>query len=192
MYSTNNIEKQFNPNYKQSSKIKLMAANASIDSAYGNYQSKNINSNSDSESDSDTESNNTLDSWHKCRGKKVVLVEAENPWYINKKCTTPRPPPKEELNVSGVSAGDTSTSTFQSNVRLDETKPNMNLGYSYAARNRILTEALVAQQVEGFDNMNSNNNYEKITLIILVILILLLILYNYYQNSKKMNIPVLN
>lgn len=188
MYSSNNLEKQFNPNYKQSSKIKLMAANATIDSAYGQYQSKNINS----DSESDTESNNTLDSWNKCRGKKVVLVEADNPWYINKKCTTPQPPTKVELNVSGVSAGDTETATFQSNVKLDETKPNMNLGYSYAARNRILTEALAAQQVEGFDNMNSNNNYEKITLIVLVILILLLILYNYYQNSRKINIPVLN
>jgi hypothetical protein len=188
MYSNNIIEKQFNPNYKQSSKIKLIPANASIDMAYGQYQSKNL----DSDLDSDSESSNSLDSWYKCRGKKVVLVEADNPWYINKKCTTPQAPPKEELNVSGVSAGDTETATFQSNVKLDETKPNMNMGYSYAARNRILTEALAAKQFEGFENMNSNNNYEKITLVVLVILILLLILYNYYQNSKKTNIQVFN
>lgn len=128
--------------------------------------------------------------WEDCRiGKHVVLVEDNNPWYINKTCTIPAKIILDDSVSSTVNKAirrsdvlsKNNMALFDSTAVLDTTKPNLNLGYSYASRNRMLNKQSSNNLIETFDNLdvnNSNKYHEQLTLTVLVIIILIIIICN--------------
>lgn len=95
-------------------------------------------------------------SWSNINGKSVVLVESDNPWYLNKDLTiiaTQKEPDTQELNQ---------------------------VSYS-RARYNIPTITNNEEVIETFDSNESNDDNN----IILIIIIITIILYVLYKYGKK-------
>jgi hypothetical protein len=99
---------------------------------------------------------------NKYKGKNVVLVEAENPWYANKDVTVIQNAitPDSELTDIEYDFG-----AFKSNFNIDARRKDLGYGSSYASRQG-------EPCIEGFDESENRN-----ILFILCILMVFLILY---------------
>lgn len=116
--------------------------------------------------------NNTDFEWQNHFGKTVVLVESDNPWYLNDGST------ERQQYITQQKLNDEllyrHNADYKSNRVLDKNSPNLGFGHSYADR--------VGQScdlIEGFDAHQSDNLN-----IILCILFLLFALF-LYRYSKK-------
>ena len=119
---------------------------------------------------------NTVQDWTKYQGKSLVLVEANNPWYINKDTTIPIKYIRNDDYFNKGYRKLPNDASYKSNIVLDEYSPSLGYGYSYADRNNI-------QKVESFDGENKDNsNY---IIIIMFVIILLLFYYNIYYKRKN-------
>ena len=174
-------------------KKKLISSNI-----LNNTPSENDSQAENNENDSQAENNNKIEhfegDWTQYRGNKLVLVEAENPWYVNKENTipvkyihnhnffidkniqklqnTPTIPNAYQNTPDNVN----NNATYVSNVVLDTSKPSLGFGYSFAGRN-------VEQFNEKSSSNKDNSNY---VIIIMFIAIILLFGYNiYYKKSHK-------
>lgn len=130
------------------------------------------------------ETTNDENDWSKYRGKQVVLVSENNPWYINKNATIPLKYISND-NFLGANIFKNNYALYDSKVVLDNDTPSLGYGYSYASR----------RNVETFKNDDENNeddeddeekdttNSDKIILLLFIILLLLFI-YNIYYKKK--------
>lgn len=134
------------------------------------------NSNNDNNEQSwDVENSNKTNNdytWDKYKGKTVMLVESDNPWFINKDIVA-SPPNKININKLNILRPQNYADADASKINLDMSKPNLGLGYSYASR----------QQIEPFtsgnncdDNANQNN-----FIIFICFIILFLITFRYWR-----------
>lgn len=128
----------------------------------------------DTENNDDVSTNNT---WSRYKGKAVVLVESDNPWYINKNTTIPIK--MQTIPTVLNSVKNKLQADVVSNMILDPTRPNMGLGYSYAERLGI--DCQRTDQAEGFDTSEQYINQTNIILCICLIIILLLF-YKYLKH----------
>ena len=103
--------------------------------------------------------------WDTYEGKNVVLVESDNPWYINKNTTIPKEVIKveNELNKTRYKP----YGGAKSNYILDKSKPDLGLGHSYKSR-----LGYACQKIENFDG-EKINDWNYIILIMIVVMILL-------------------
>ena len=113
----------------------------------------------------DIESDYALNKYH---GKTVVLVESDNPWYINQDVTIPQKMGNGKLNLYDI-AKYRDNSNFKSTRILDSESPNLGLGNSYA--DRLGTKC---NRIENFGEYK-NNNYQILICIIIIIIIFLLL-----------------
>lgn len=115
-----------------------------------------------------TDNENTDYRWNTYKGKNVILVESENPWYINKDITHPmKIASRQELTDDRYKAyADYRPTRFI----MDTTKPDLGYGHSYASRQG-------EPCIEGFESGDIDNN--KIMLFICII-VLAVLLYNTY------------
>lgn len=99
----------------------------------------------------------------KYKGKTVILVESNNPWYINKNTTIPVNVDKNNdiNNDLEYKQGD-----FKSHFNIDSSKADLGYGHSFASRQG-------KPCVENFEDTNTNTNI----FIIICILVILLLLY---------------
>lgn len=107
-------------------------------------------------------------SWQKFKGKNVVLVEADNPWYVNNDDKFELEYPKEIVLDNGLGYKD--NAYFDSNIILDSTKPDLGLGHSYASR-----KGITCNKIETFDGSSNDNNCKTNNIIIIVVVLLLLL-----------------
>jgi hypothetical protein len=112
-------------------------------------------------------------SWQKFKGKNVVLVEADNPWYINTDDKYELKYPREFILNNELSYRD--NADFESNMALDSTKPDLGLGHSYASRKGIKCNKIEKFEDSSYKKYNNINNI----VIIITISLLLLVLYKY-------------
>lgn len=118
--------------------------------------------------ESDT-SKNTDYSLRKYKGKTVVLVEADNPWYVNKDSTTIEPVNKsQELRQIDHKFADYKPTNFI----IDTTKPDMGYGYSYASRQGVPC-------IEKF----GDDNDDHMIMIVICIIVLVILGYNIYMRK---------
>jgi hypothetical protein len=114
--------------------------------------------------------------WADVKGKSVVLVESDNPWYVNKDTTT-MINYKQGLELNNNLAY-RENADYKSNFIMDNTKRDLGYGHSYSDR----LGTCCNKKIEGFGCRN--NNQTIIIGIILLIIILLLI----FRYCKKNNI----
>lgn len=127
--------------------------------------------------DDDMENNhNNLNTY---KGKRLVLVESDNPWYVNKENVIELKYINNQ-NYFGSRQKYPVGTKFKSNT-VYNTGPDSGFGYSYADRKNVLVEKFSENTEE---NTNNNANYIILTMIIIIILLLA---YNYYKknNTKK-------
>jgi len=106
-------------------------------------------------------------SWNSVKGKSVVLVQSDDPWYINQDTTIPMKY-NQDFNINNdLSYRD--NADYQSNFVMDRTKRDMGYGYSYADR----LGQCCSKKVEGFGE--KCNDQSSIIVIVLIVIILLLI-----------------
>lgn len=139
-----------------------------------NEHENEINKQNQNESISDNEY-----TWDKYKGKQVVLVTDNNPWYVNKNITIPLKYVSNN-NFLGYNVVKNNYAKYESNVTLDKDSPTMGYGYSYASR----------RNVEGFNNTSENegdtDNNSDIIIFVLFFMLLLLFIYNiYYKRRDK-------
>uniref|UniRef100_A0A6C0EFQ2 Uncharacterized protein n=1 Tax=viral metagenome TaxID=1070528 RepID=A0A6C0EFQ2_9ZZZZ len=118
-----------------------------------------------SESITENEQDSDDISLPKFKGKTVVLVESDEPWYINKDITIPQkyipsstPVTETELHYTH---GD-----FKSDFNIDASRPDLGYGYSYASRRG-------KKCIEGFGDKNDDNSYLFLLLCVLIIVMLI-------------------
>lgn len=103
------------------------------------------------------------------KGKRVVLVDSENPWFVNRENTEIanyiKPNSFTSYNSNKIS--EDNFSPYKSSMKYDFSKRDLGLGYSYKQRYEAL---------EHFNLNNESNN--KYVLILSLILILLIVLKN--------------
>lgn len=104
--------------------------------------------------------------WNKFKGRTVVLVEADNPWFQNKNIESPQIyiTPSPELNKVTLR----NDADFDSKYLLDKTKYDLGLGHSYSSHPAIPC-------IEGFSPRHATNFSLKSLIRIIVILILVVI-----------------
>jgi hypothetical protein len=118
------------------------------------------------------------------KGKTVVLVEADDPWYINVDSTIPTPVRKMDIVLNDVFP--TTVAAYESDMILDMSRPDLGMGHSYASR-----QGIDCQKIEGFNGTNSDNannkqnNGQNFMIMMICFLILGLILHK-YKKSKNM------
>ncbi len=105
--------------------------------------------------------------WDKYKGKTVVLVASDNPWYINEDTTYPMKFSNKENIRDDVKYRE--NADYQSSIILDPLRPDLGLGHS------ILERANNGCAIEGFGEENEN----KYTVIILFIIIFLIVVYKW-------------
>lgn len=111
---------------------------------------------------------------HSYKGKRLVLVESENPWYINKENVIELKYINNE-NYFGAREKYPEGAKFKSNTVYNFNSPNLGYGYSYADRKDVIVEKFT-------DNDDNNANY---VILFMILIIVILLLYNFY---KKKNI----
>lgn len=114
------------------------------------------------------------------KGKTVVLVDSDDPWYVNKDITVP----KKHVDMFGIDNVNNEIHNyklgdFKSYFNIDAGRPDLGYGYSYSSRQG-------EPCVEGFQN-NETTDKTIIFMIICVIILIILVYRNYYMN-RKLNI----
>lgn len=112
--------------------------------------------------------------WYPAKGKKVILVNSENPWYLNNEF-------KEEAKIMGNKEPLNQVTyqpygNFKSKFIMDFTKPDLGYGHSYAERLGKPCPCNKANVFEGFGNVKSGDAINTIILILCLLIFLLLIL----------------
>lgn len=108
--------------------------------------------------------------------KHLVLVESDDPWFINKNDTIKLKYIKND-NFYGSRESYPEGASFKSNTVLDQSSPTLGYGYSYAERKNIIKEK--------FANINDSSNH---IILIMLVIIVALFLYNIYiKKYKKIN-----
>lgn len=141
-----------------------------------NIYVKGCDQNNDNQSwniESDNSSPNDFE-WNKFKGKTVVLVESNNPWYVNQDTTIPAEY-YNKFNVGTISDIKENPDTVSTFV-YDTTKKDLGLGYSYA--DHLGQPCKKVENIEGFADTNTSNNNIIITIIILIIILLLICRYS--------------
>lgn len=128
--------------------------------------------------DSDMENNHQ--SLNTYKGKRMVLVESDNPWYVNKENAIELKYINNQ-NYFGIRQKYPTGTAFKSNTVYNTTSPNLGYGYSYADRKNTIIEKF-SENPE--DNTNNNANY---IIFIMIVIIILLLVYNYYKKNKLKN-----
>jgi len=112
-------------------------------------------------------------SWDTYKGKTVVLVESDNPWYINTGTTVMQKIHKssDNLNVLRPTAD---IADFKSAINLDVNKPDLGLGHSYASR---------LKKIENFESMSttSGQSQQNNFILIICIIIIFLLIYKHFK-----------
>ncbi len=127
----------------------------------------------------------TDNNWQVYKTNSLVLVEANNPWYVNKENTIPLKyissdkyfqnddNKKDYTNPYGYN-NIQSNAQYESNTKLDGSKPNLGLGYSFAERRNI----------ENFGPKTEKKDNTNYIILIMFIVIILLFAYNIYKKKK--------
>ena len=110
--------------------------------------------------------------WPKVKGKTVVLVEKDDPWFLNKDIVgnikyIPHKFPKRVVCNTPING------VFKSKYK--KTPTDFIRGYSYADQ---------AQHIEGFDNKDTSDSFSML-LLVLIIAILLIIKLGYFGNKLR-------
>ncbi len=124
--------------------------------------------------DSDMENNHQNLNIYK--GKRLVLVESDNPWYVNKENVIELKYINNQ-NYFGKREKYPEGAVFKSNTVYNTTSPNLGYGYSYSDRKNAIIEKFTEK------NNDDNTNADYI-IIIMIVLIILLLVYNYYKNKR--------
>jgi hypothetical protein len=134
----------------------------------------------------------TNDTWTTQKGKKVILIEPDNPWYINRK---PKQPEgifhRSRKPLNEVSYKD--KANFFSTFMMDIYKDHLGFGHSYASRQgrqclclddcKNKSENQGISLIENFNGTTTKTNYFNIILSsLLCIIILTCFLRNYYYD----------
>ena len=134
---------------------------------------------SDVESYDTSNSTKSTDSWTFPRGNTVILVEPDEPWYINKKNTSDTshfiPNEKQLLDNTTIPKA-----KFNTDSDLDYNKPNLGHGYSYKSRNKIQKCKCTNKKQHNSSNKDTietfNETHKKNTILSQTINIILLCL----------------
>jgi hypothetical protein len=145
------------------------------DKQYYNNDSEYNNYSIDDDMENNHQSLNTY------KGKRLVLVESDNPWYVNKENVIELKYINNQ-NYFGIRQKYPLGSAFKSNTVYNTTSPNLGYGYSYADRKNTIVENF-SENTE--DNSNNNANY---IIVIMIIIIILLLAYNYYKKNNNSKI----
>ena len=130
-------------------------------------------------SDSDVSENSSTDyNWDKYHGKTVVLVENDNPWFVNDDVVT-----KKTYNTAGAVLHDDivyrENADYKSNFVMDINSPSMGYGYSFADKGGIPCD-----KIEGFGQINSKSCSGDMQIIAIIILIaVILMLYKMFKSG---------
>lgn len=129
----------------------------------------------DQEWDIENESSTSSYAWNSYKGKKVVLVEADNPWYVNKEITTRLkiipPEPLQDLQYKN---GD-----VKHNIIIEKK------GIDCCEKFRKPKKRNIENFGNGKNNETNNKNVNQI-LFYLCFILLLLFIYRYYRKRKYM------
>ena len=106
--------------------------------------------------------------WNNVSGKRVVLVESDNPWYVNKVNATPTKYKKLEYDELKTTKGKKlyNHGNAKSIFKINPNSPNLGYGHSFASRLGIPCN------IEGFGEKKNPN---EIIIIFIIVLILLVI-----------------
>jgi len=133
----------------------------------------------------------TNDRWSTQSGKKVILIESDNPWYINK---TNKPEGifidrRVELNKKDYGPG-----KFHSTFMMDVHNPSMGYGYSQEQRKGTqcscmedchkMSDSVRFPVLENFDGGVKKSNFNKIACSLLSVIVLLVIVRLYVNNKE--------
>lgn len=105
--------------------------------------------------------------------KHLVLVDSNDPWYINKNDNIELKNISNE-NYFGVRNKYPEGANFKSNINLNRADPALGYGYSYADRKNVI--------MEKFTNNNDKSNY---IILIMFAIIISLFIYNIYLKKYK-------
>lgn len=153
----------------------------------------------------DNEHVNSTDdiSWDKYQGKTVVLVENNNPWFVNHDTVVRINPSNiaSEIFDSDIFKNDPSYQPnfltnmrnnvdFKSSFIIDPESPNLGYGHSFAARGGTLCQPsmqsqIQPDQIEGFDGLNQHTNFgltESQLCAIIILLVILIIAYKIWKH----------
>jgi hypothetical protein len=135
----------------------------------------------------------TSDNWVTQKGKRVILIEPDNPWYINK-----TKKPKGIIKTTRTVLNQKSyrdNADYRSNFVMDTTKPHLGYGHSYASRaGRPVTCLDNCENVDPnskiFEYFSSDGTDSKlfnfnIIISILLCLVVSLIVFRIYVNRVK-------
>jgi hypothetical protein len=122
----------------------------------------------------DEDMENNYQNLNTYKGKRLVLVESDNPWYINKENVIELKYINNE-NYFGVRPKYLKGASFKSNTVYNTTSPNLGYGYSYADRKNTIIEKFTDNYKSNADNI----------IIIMIVIVILLLAYNYYKNKKQ-------
>lgn len=128
--------------------------------------------NSDSQSWQTEQSDSSTDSfkWTDYFGKTVVLVEADDPWYLNKDVTIPMNYWEQRDFQQDLSYRQ--NADYKSGRVVDPNAKDLGFGYSYADR-----AGQPCQKIEGF---NEGQQESPNILIMLLCILLLIFIYKYF------------
>ena len=126
--------------------------------------------------------------WDKYKGKTVVLVESNDPWYLNKDTTIQTPLVKNNQTQPLNSVPIRTDADYNSCVVLNPDKPNLGLGYDYMSRTKSIKCKNNESKIEGFGKSNacgfgSNFSVNNNIIYVLIILLILLLIYKNKTNG---------
>ncbi len=114
--------------------------------------------------------------WTEYRSPNMVLVENENPWYVNKQDTIPVKYISNNNYFGYHKSRD--GALYESQIVLDASSPSMGYGYSYASRQNVL------KNVENMEGKSIKDNSNMIIIFLFIAIAILL----FYKMSNKRNI----
>lgn len=120
----------------------------------------------------DNDSRSSSYTWDKFKGKTVVLVEAENPWYVNKDITIQKKYNKEPQILQDLHYRP--NADFESTFIFDPKSHSLGRGYSYANHLGVPCDN---EKCENFENSSSSTNF----MFYLCVILIALLLYRYFR-----------
>ncbi len=128
--------------------------------------------------------------WDKYHGKTVVLVENDNPWFVNSDTTTQQHYNTNDTvlndNIEVVSHDNVlaygNNLDYKSNFVMDTNSPNLGYGYSFASRKGVPCNKN-NNLIEGFGTPNNDCTDMQIIALI-VFMAIVLMLYKLWKNNK--------